>query len=265
MNDTSKNILEQIKKEGIKPRPRWRYILAHVLLLAALVMATLVGGLIMAVVFLKLGNLDWEFVSILGEHGLPKIFDVLPLLWIACLLLVLLLAVMIFERTEEGYKYSPVWVVVGAVVISMLLGGIIYAADWASRFEEAMRSGLPFYEQMESEREGRFNLPEMGILPGRVVTVTSRSLMEMEDLHDHDWQIQVQPMAINRVDLTGLRPGQLVFAIGEKQTDDLFMAKDVRAKRGVTIRVMTRTMGRAGAVNPPPPGNLLALPVAGSP
>ncbi len=251
MNDTSKHILEQIKEGGIKPRPRWQFVLSRVLLIVALVAAIVVGGLVMSLVLLKLGNLDWEYVSFFGERGLPPVFDVLPLIWIALLILVVLLAVFVFEKTDGGYKYSPGWIVLGTIVLSLSLAGLIYLSSGAERFEEAMRDRLPFYEEMEKRREARFHLPEMGILPGRVLSIRSRTEMSLEDLQNREWQVILVPNAVERFDLMRLKPGQMVFAIGEKQTENIFEAVEIRLKRGMMIRLKTGLKEKPGKAVPP--------------
>jgi hypothetical protein len=259
MNDISKHILEQIKEGGIKPRPRWQFVLARVLLIAALIASIVTGGLVMSLVFLKLGNLDWEYVSMFGERGLPPVFDVLPLIWISLLILVVLLAVFVFEKTDGGYKYSPGWIVLGAMALSLLLAGVIYLSSGAERFEEVMRNGLPFYEEMESRREARFHLPGMGILPGRVLAIQSRTEISLEDLQDQEWQVILVPVAAEHFNMMQLKPGQMIVAVGEKTTDDEFEAREIRLKRGMVIRMKANFVqkrapaGQPGQMMLPPP------------
>lgn len=235
MSDISKHVLEQIKDEGIKPRPRWQFVLMTVLLGIALVVAIIIGGLVTGLIYLKLFNVQWDYVSFAGEHGLPNILEVLPVIWIALLMLVLLLSVWAFERTENGYKYKPVWLVLAAIVLSAALGGVLFATKGAELFDELLMDNLPPYQEMEQRLEVRFHLPEMGILPGHVVEVESLTSMQLEDLREHVWEIQlVRPSFLPPKDFTGLQEGSMVFVIGEKTDEDNFVAYDVR-KRGILL------------------------------
>ncbi len=251
-DNISKNILGKIKHDGIKPRPRWQFALARVMLIIALVMAIITGGLVMSIVLLKLNNLDWEFVSLFGEKGAPRVFEVLPLVWIALLIIILWLVTVAFEKTGSGYKYSPGWVVLGAIMLSTSLAGTIYLSSATERFEEAMRSHLPFYEAMENQREARFNLPEMGILPGRILTIQSRSLFELVDLRENVWEVEMVPPLADRMAGRELKAGQMIFAVGRVLDGDHFRAEDLRFKKGVNVKMMMQVV-RKGKPLPPPP------------
>jgi hypothetical protein len=238
MDKISKHILEQIKEEKIKPLPRWHFLMVKILLIAALIFSIVVGGVVMSMVFLKLGDLDWRFISLAGEKGLPKIFDVLPVLWMILLIMLVWLSILVFERTETGYKYSPVWVVLGSVLFSTVLAGCFYFTSGAEKIEEAMRGGIPFYEMLEREKEARFNLPERGILPGRVLVIISPKELTMEDMRNQEWQVRLLPEAVMRVDISKLNPGQMIMVTGRKMEDGQFVADDLRPKRGMKRLMM---------------------------
>lgn len=257
MSKISQNIVDQIKEDKITPKPRWQFVLRNTLLIAAVVMAIVVGGLVMSLVFLKVGDLDWEFVSINGERGLPRFFEVLPLLWMLTLVLVLLLAVWSFEKTESAYKIRPVWVVLGSVVASFVLAGVLYAVRGPEMMDEALRATLPAYDRMENERAGRFHLPGLGVLPGEVIAVLDERSFQMEDIREKMWTVEIMPKSPAQRVFKDLRAGQMIMVIGEVQVPDQFLASDIRAKRGMMIRVKTNLIKRldqaAGEVILPPP------------
>jgi hypothetical protein len=111
---------------------------------------------------------------------------------------------------------------------------------------------------MESQREARFQLPAMGILPGRVLTIISRDEISLEDMQDKEWQVFLVPMAAENFNMMQLKPGQMIFAIGEKKSEDRFDAREIRLKRGMVIRMKANFVQKM--MPPPPP----PLPVQGT-
>jgi hypothetical protein len=169
MSKISENIVGQIRESGIRPKARWRFVVANLLLLLALIATVVVGGLVMSLVFLKIGDLDWEYLSWGGERGLPRILESLPLIWLLLLVLMLLLSVWVFEKTEAGYRFRPVWLVLGSIAVSTIFGAVAYALHGPEMVDAFLRNALPAYHQMEQERLRQFHLPALGVLPGRVV------------------------------------------------------------------------------------------------
>lgn len=230
MSDISKNILEQIKEEGIKPRPRWQFAVLSVLLIVVLIATIVIGGVAMSLILLKLFSLEWDLVSVTGDQGRPTILDVLPVVWIALLALVLLLAVWAFEKTEAGYKYHPILIVIGSIFISAILGTLLYGLRGADLFDQILQENVPSYSELEKMRALRFHLPQAGILPGRVVEVISPTTMQLEDLREHVWSIELSSPMMKVKNLQNIPTNSMVMVIGEMQDDDSFVARDIRMK-----------------------------------
>lgn len=252
MSKNTKDILDKIKESGIKPKPRWQFVFVNFLLIVAVITAVVMGGLVMSLIYLKLFNLDWEFVSIAGERGLPPVFEVLPLIWIVLLLLVLILSVWAFEKTEGGYKYSPVWVVVGSVFVSMLLAAAFYAVNGAETADNILRSTIPAYEKWEERREGKFHLPELGGLPGQVLDIPSEWSFHLRDLKNNTWTVEVIPASPAQKKIRDLHVGQMIFALGKQKESGVFEARDLRLKKGPVSnlrQIMSRDLKEMGAVN----------------
>lgn len=230
MSKVSKNIMEQIKDGAIKPRPRWQFVLMNLFLIISLILAIVAGGLVMSVVFLKLFNLEWEFVSFNGADG-PTLLGVLPVIWILLLIIMLLLSVWVFERMEGGYRYSPVWLMLGAISLSVILGGLIYLTRAADFLEDSLRRALPSYSAMEDDRERLFLDPERGLLPGKIVELTLPDGFQLQDLRENVWEVTLQPGLAARPLVQNLHEGQMVMVIGEKSQDNHFVAIDIRSKK----------------------------------
>jgi hypothetical protein len=227
MSKLSEHVLEQIKDKGIKPKPRWYFVLMNIFLIASLVFAILVGGMVMGLIFLKLSHLEWGYVRFIGDDVFPRLWEVLPLIWVIMLLLVLLMASRVFEMIEGSYKYSHLVVLGASILLSTILGGVVYASRLSDLVELSLRSHLDFYEQMESMAEQKFELPDKGLLPGRVIEIRNGGFT-LEDLRDDDWDVTAPE---NLIQMVHLENGQMVMVIGEKTDDDAFIARDLKVKR----------------------------------
>lgn len=235
MSKISDNIVGQIRESGIRPKPRWRFVLANLTLMSLVLAAVVVGGLVMSLVFLKIGDLDLELLSWGGERGLPMALEVLPLLWLFLLALLLLLAVWVFEKTEVGYRFRPIWLVAGSVLVSAVLGGLVYALHGPEMVDTFLRNALPSYHQMEEQRLRKFHLPELGVLPGRVVELRDGGVFGLEDMRRELWIVTVQSRSQAEKKFPQLRLEQPVLLMGEVLSGGQFSAVEIRMKRALPL------------------------------
>ena len=261
MSKISENIVDQIKKEKVTPRPRWVFVVSNIVLITMLIVTVAMGGVAMSLIYLKLFSLEWNFVTLAGDRGLPHIFEVMPLLWILLLLVLLGAAVWAFERTEGGYRYQPTLVVVAAIFMSMLLGALIYTSRGAEVFENALRNNLPPYEAMEMAKEKKFLNPEQGILVGEFLEKLSEQQISVEDISEKEWTVDLPNQLARDRRLQTLKEGQPILVIGKKTADQTFEAREIKFKRitgGSDLRnKLIRKMMQDKMPKPPLPGDVL--------
>lgn len=231
MSKISENIVDQIKKEKVTPRPRWVFVTSNIVLITMLIVTVVMGGVAMSLIYLKLFSLEWGFVTFGGDRGLPQIFEVMPLLWILLLVILLIAAVWAFEKTEGGYRYQPTMVVVGAIFMSMLLGAFIYTSRGAELFETLLRNNLPPYEAMEMAKERKFLNPEQGILVGEFSERLSDQQISVEDISENEWTVVLTTPLANDRGVQRLEEGQPILIIGKKTADQTFEAREIKFKR----------------------------------
>ncbi len=231
MSKISQQVLEQIKDENLKPYPKWLFILWHVFLIISLLLTVVLGGFVMALVFLHFDNIDWEFVSFSGDQGLPPFLEVLPFLWLSMLIVVNFLALKVFSLFEQAYKHSHVLIVLVSIGLSILLGWSINHNRGADFFEQSLRDNIGPYAEMQRSFEDKFLIPEKGLLPGRVIQINSSVEIELEDLKSKNWTIHFDQKLADKKGIQMLQPGQMVMVVGKIQENDTFLARDIRIKR----------------------------------
>lgn len=223
MSNISKNILEKIENDQVKPKPKWQFLLMHILLIVVFLACLLVGGAMMGLIFLKINNVDWDLLNRVEAN----FWEFLPAIWFGLLLLMLLIAKQLFTMMEGGYRIRPVILIGLAVGVSLLLGGAIYFTKAADFLEISLRQNVPFYLQMESDATGRFARPDKGVLPGKVITMPVGQEFSLEDLSGKEWNVmyttEAQPVRMIKI-------GQPVMVLGTQLNETTFQADQIRVK-----------------------------------
>ena len=238
MSQISKSVLEKIDKQEIKPRPRWQFILWHILLWLVVAITVLLGGLATSIMLLKLFTMEWTLVPRLGG----RFFILLPYVWFALVGLTIFISSIAFEKTKKGYRHKP-WIIAGiSVLISLVIGAVFFATKTGEVVEQAMLVHIGPYGRLQEFREKVFQIPDEGILPGRIKEVTSATLIVVDDLTGKEWNVSIPDMG----PLMGnnLEAGMDILAIGEQTGDSDFKAESIKVRRDA--------MFRTGMPMPPP-------------
>ncbi|MEI6288572.1 MAG: hypothetical protein WCP18_03280, partial [bacterium] len=99
MNSITDKIINKIKKEHLKPMPKWRFWLRDSGLWAGF-------SLFIFLAILSLGLL-WYFLSDEPWHiGYGLFFSRMPILFFIFIILGALLSLFYFRNTSRGYRYS---------------------------------------------------------------------------------------------------------------------------------------------------------------
>lgn len=105
MNRTKREILNKIKKENIKMRPRWQFLMEEVEIKVGVVILLCVVGVSLSVVVL------YE--------------DEFPFLWLSAAMILGVLVVLMEKRVGENYRLPKRWLALVSVGIVLILTTII--------------------------------------------------------------------------------------------------------------------------------------------
>lgn len=231
MSDIRINILEKIRAGMVRPRPRWQFMLMGIGLILLLIGVVMIGGVAMAMVFQQLGSLDWDWVLMSRDGRMGWLLDLMPWMWMVLMLVMGIIAYWLFFRTERGYIYKPVIVVVVIGILSIGLGGVIYAVQGGAKLDEVLLDHVPAYQVMEQRRWLHFDRPEVGLLPVKVRGLLAPNLIQAEDLHGRDWEVRVDVEAEHPSQMNHLQYNDMVILKGRQLDDDTFEAVDMRWKK----------------------------------
>ncbi len=227
MSKISKSIIDRIKKNEIKPIPRWKFVLWRLLFWALFIVAVLMGSVSMGMVFHQIFGTEWGFI----QHSIASPFHGLIFLspyicWVAILAIILLIAYKIFYKTDKGYRYRPGLVISVSVLISIILGFGFYQIRATQGLEDFMRNYVKPYGEMQEYREEMWVDPEDGIILGEIIEVGDTSFT-FEDASGGNWTVYFD----ENVELPGyhtIEAGKQAFVKGEMIDDDEFNANEVK-------------------------------------
>jgi uncharacterized membrane protein len=165
----AEKIIERIEQEGVVPKPRWQFTLRERLLWGLLALSLVIAAAATGAMIFALSNAGWEFRAVTHENFFSYLFDVLPIFWIAVIIVLLLLAYQNIKRTKSGYRY-PVFLVVGFAVIGIVLGGLaLFASGLGQEVEEELGARIPLYRSVVESQRRLWQHPERGLLAGEII------------------------------------------------------------------------------------------------
>ncbi|MBT3412824.1 MAG: hypothetical protein HOJ15_01915 [Candidatus Jacksonbacteria bacterium] len=184
----SEDVLKEIKKDHITPKPRWQFLVKDCCVWVLGVVSVFVGSLAFAVMLSMLINNDWDLYSLLNGGAIGLIIATLPYFWIILILLFALLIQHNLKHTKKGYKYSPVLLIAGGILISGIVGTFLYNIGAGVAIDDVLLQNVPVYSQIGNRRASIWN-PEKGRLSGVIVSVDQEGLFLLEDFSRQEWQV----------------------------------------------------------------------------
>jgi len=186
-SNLSRNVLDEIKKKHITPKPRWEFLLKDSAVWTAGIACLIIGGLATSVIIYMLRNDDLDALSEAGEGTVDVILIALPYFWILTLAAFILIAHYNFKHTKGGYRYRIPTVAVAVVFISAVLGVFFYDIGAGRAIDLVLSDKVPTYQRFLHPRARMWSRPEKGIIAGTVVEITDSLSFRMRDLRDKDW------------------------------------------------------------------------------
>ena len=213
-----KEILEKIKKDHIRPKPRWEFLLKNYVIWAAFAVTILVGSLATGVMIFMVSHTDWQYHLAFASPA-KQILINLPYFWLIILAIFITLALYNLKHTKKGYKYNPLVIIIASIIISVIIGSVVYAIGGGERLEDIFYRRLPFYQKI-MEYRGRMLLnPEVGRIPGVIAEVNEDSI-KVKDFRGQIWEITTST--------ENFVVGQRVIIVGQQTLDNEFEGRMIK-------------------------------------
>lgn len=225
--DLGKDILEKIKREKIKPRSRWRFMLKDYVVWLVFIASIIFGSLSFSVILHFWGVNDWDAYYRVNKSFLAFVMLTMPYFWLICFLLFLVISYYYFERTRTGYRYEFVKVAVFNLVLSLIFGSLLYGFGIGQRAETELAKRAPFYGEMRERQAYIWIHPENGAIVGRVIEIDEEGNIFQLDAPDRvRWQVDASDANYPRGFV--VKEGIMIKVFGKKRSGNSFKADEIR-------------------------------------
>jgi len=163
-NKLTDKILQEIENKHVTPKSKWSFVLKNSVFWLVFSLASIIGGLAMAVIF----------YIIKSFHDIPGSGWVyLPYFWILFLIIFAVIAFVNVKHTQKAYKVNPfIWVIM-SVLISFAIGSLLFMTGVTDNCEEQFFNHFPGYNKMVNREFNKCTNLEKGILCGVIREVSS--------------------------------------------------------------------------------------------
>lgn len=217
-------ILDTIKGEHLKPKPRWHFIVRQILIWSTALLSVVIGSITFSVILFRMVNNDWEVLKYINRSPVVHAFNTLPYLWLVLLVLFVGLAYYNARHTKGAYKYHGYWFVIGSVVLSLVIGGMLYAVGIGPRVHYTAEK-LPFMKELMYDRNQMWMNADDGFIAGEVVEMLSGvGMFELEDLDSRQWVVRAGDEYYPPPPHFIIEEGVMIRIYGEKIDKEIFEA-----------------------------------------
>jgi hypothetical protein len=226
----SNKVLQKIKKENLKPKPKWGFLLKNYIFWGAFGLSILIGGLASSVAIFRITTADWDIARRLGQHPISFGLRTMPYFWLIILAAFAALAYYNFKHTKEGFKFRLPLTITASILGSIVLGFAFFGAGIAKNMDEQALKHIPLYESMHSkQRVEMWSQIEKGLIAGEILEIQEGSI-KIENLKGEEWTINTENVSKKMIE--NLKEGMAIGAIGETLEEGIFKAEDLRQWKG---------------------------------
>lgn len=225
INDFDQKLVAKIREEKIIPYPRWHFLLKNYVVWTVGAIALLIGAAAVSVMIYFLKYSGWEIREEAHKSLVDFLLLTLPYFWIIFLGIFVFILYYNLHHTKRGYRY-PIWLIaVASVVLSVILGGILFLAGWGQKIDDLLGEQMPFYDTVINRQLGFLFDPDEGRLVGLVSGQNDDQGFNIIDPQGNQWQISVKSGGPS---LGILELRQPVGLIGKIISENKFEARVVR-------------------------------------
>ncbi|MBU0647647.1 hypothetical protein KJ855_00530 [Patescibacteria group bacterium] len=229
----SDKVISKIKKEDVKPIPKWHFVLEHGLLWLLLLFLIVGGGMLLGIAYLELNDAQWDLRPVVGKEWFGFVLAVFPYFWLFLFGVVAVLAYYNFVNTPKGYRYPKYQIIVFGLLIIILTAIGFHFLGFVKNSRDFLRDQTPLWERLHLDQEKIYHAPEKGIIVGKVIGA-KENILEIEHLDGSRWKVDIGQLEQEFEFI----PGQKVIVVGRMLKEGEFEAKKIRAlRKGEPLRL----------------------------
>ncbi len=142
------HILNKIKKDGIKPTPRYIFVLKNISFYIFTLFLILFGGLFFSIFLYRISNNFFIFESVIKHSSIifSQGINFIPYIWLLLLSLSLIISVKLLRKADLIYRYDVSSIILSILISMFIFGLSMFYFGIAFRAEKIIKHYIPFYE-----------------------------------------------------------------------------------------------------------------------
>ncbi|MBU1017630.1 hypothetical protein KKA33_01225 [Patescibacteria group bacterium] len=197
MSQLAQSIIGKIKKEKVKPTPKWVFLFKRSVIWGLFGLSVLFGSMAMSIILFQLRDMDYSVYKEMGSSLAGFVLLALPYFWVLLLIGFLALACYHLRHTKSGYRYNVFAIIGLSLVASILFGTGLYATGVSGNLEKAFRK-IPYYERLHFGKRIIWNNPEQGFLAGTIIHMGDGRIILLRDLKQESWRVDIEKTKMRR-------------------------------------------------------------------
>lgn len=222
------SVLNKIKSEDIKPKPRWSFLAKDYLIWFFGFFSLLVGALAFSALIYLERHGDWVIYKNFDYNIIEFIFATLSYFWVIAFVTFIILAYYNLKHTKKGYKYSMPIIFFGSLILTLVLGVIFHNLGVARFVDDIFAKKAPLYSKVVNPRLSMWMQPEKGFLTGSIIDAEGNQVFVLKDLRGDDWRVDYQEAEV--LPVVHISNGEKINLIGR-----IVQAQEFEAERIMPI------------------------------
>ncbi len=222
--ENNNQIVDIIKKQNIKPKPKWYFDLKNISIWVLYLIFMLIGAISFAIILFAIQQTDFELLSHFGHSKLELFLSTLPFIWIVLLIIFILGSLYAIYYSQRGYKFTFSKLIAINVGLSVLIGTMFFIGGGAAWFENAFAIRTGFYESIQKKKERIWQNPDKGNLAGVIEELKDGELI-LIDFNNKKWTISTDSTFIANAVI--LEKGEKIKLTGLRTNESSFKAKEI--------------------------------------
>ncbi|PJC24710.1 hypothetical protein CO057_01450 [Candidatus Uhrbacteria bacterium CG_4_9_14_0_2_um_filter_41_50] len=222
MTKVSDTILKKIEQGKIEPMPVWTYTVKNILFWSLWALAVLIGSIAVSAMLFVVTHAPWALREVTYETTAGFVLDLLPYFWVIALGLMIALGFYNLRHTKSGYKYSLAIVILLNILISIILGAVLFIVGMGEIAENATGK-LPLRESIFEMQANRWSNPMNGLLAGEIVDILSADdgevILTLTAFDDQDWKINISDLSDEEIQEAKIGNTIAVIGLSEQSID----------------------------------------------
>lgn len=224
-NILSEKIIEEIKRQGIKPRPRWQFLLKRWVLWSLAVFSAVLGSIAIAIIIFTFIDHDASVRVYLQGSAVADILLAIPYFWLITLAVLTGVAKYAVRHTQFGYRYATTRIITAVLIGSTVLGITLNVMDVTGSIQDFLIETVPAYDALIYTSKDAWSRPEKGALGGTVINIGNSDYFELLDFHKKTWRIDMSELQ-DHIDIN-IKPGMILKIIGTQKDNSTFRAGQI--------------------------------------